>query len=81
MLSETRKDKNKQVEMVCIEDLVPQNHVLRDIDQAIDFGFIYEMVRDLYCLDNGRPSIDPGGALQNCTHSIHLRHTLNAADH
>lgn len=45
--------------MVCIEDLVPQNHILRDIDQAIDFGFIYDMVRDLYCADNGRPSIDP----------------------
>ena len=45
--------------MVCIEDLVPRNHLLRDIDKALDFSFIYELVRDLYCADNGRPSIDP----------------------
>ena len=36
-----------------------QNHMLRDIDKAIDFSFIYELVKGLYCEDNGRPSIDP----------------------
>jgi len=45
--------------MVCIEELLPKNHILRDIDKAIDFSFIYELVRELYCTDNGRPSIDP----------------------
>jgi len=59
MLSENRQEKIKQVEMVCIEDLVPKNHLLRDIDKALDFSFIYDLVRDLYCEDNGRPSIDP----------------------
>ncbi|WP_141705395.1 transposase, partial [Vulcanibacillus modesticaldus] len=28
-------------------------------DQAIDFSFIYDLVKDTYSLDNGRPSIDP----------------------
>jgi hypothetical protein len=32
---------------------------VRKIDQAIDFSFIYDLVEDLYCPDNGRPSIDP----------------------
>jgi transposase len=59
MLSEDRIGKMKQSEIVCIEDLVPHDHILRDIDQAIDFSFIYDLVRDLYCADNGRPSIDP----------------------
>ena len=59
MLSESRQDKIKQLEMVCIEDLVPKKHLLRDIDKALDFSFIYDLVRDLYCEDNGRPSIDP----------------------
>lgn len=45
--------------MVCIEDLIPKDHLLRDIDRAIDFSFIYDYVKDLYCADNGRPSIDP----------------------
>lgn len=59
MLSNNRLDKIKQVEMICIEDLVPKNHILREIEQAIDFSFIHELVRELYCADNGRPSIDP----------------------
>jgi len=49
----------KQHEIVCIDDLVPMDHVLREIDEAIDFSFIYEEVKDLYCADNGRPSVDP----------------------
>lgn len=59
MLTENRIEKIKQLEVVCIEDLVPENHILRDIDAAIDFRFIYDLVRDLYSADNGRPSIDP----------------------
>jgi transposase len=48
-----------QMQMLSIDDLVPNDHILRDIDKAIDFSFIYDLVKDLYCLDNGRPSIDP----------------------
>ena len=39
--------------------MVPQDHLLRQIDAAIDFNKVYEFVEDLYCKDNGRPSIDP----------------------
>lgn len=48
-----------QVEMISIEDLVPQEHLLRQISCAVDFSKIYEFVEELYCDDNGRPSIDP----------------------
>jgi transposase len=47
------------MEFVSIEELVPKDHLLRKIDKAIDFGFIREKVRSLYCADNGRPAIDP----------------------
>jgi transposase len=46
-------------EMVNIEDLVPQDHLLRKINETIDFSFIAEKCRPLYCEDNGRPCIDP----------------------
>ena len=46
-------------EIVDTESLVPAEHLLRKIDAAVDFTRIYEMVEPLYCLDNGRPSIDP----------------------
>ena len=44
---------------VTIEDMVPQNHFLRKVEAVVDFRFIYGKVRELYCLDNGRPGIDP----------------------
>lgn len=59
MLNCNRKEKQSQINMVCIEDLVPKDHILRDIDKAIDFNFIYDEVKDLYSADTGRPSIDP----------------------
>ena len=36
--------------------LVPQEHLLQNIDAAVDFAHIYELVEDLYCENNGRPS-------------------------
>lgn len=58
MLERGKMDRNK-IEFVDTEGLVPQNHLLRQIDAAVDFGKIYEMVEPLYSNDNGRPSIDP----------------------
>jgi transposase len=46
-------------EFICIDELVPQDHLLRKIDKYIDFSFIYEKVKPFYCQDNGRPPIDP----------------------
>ena len=58
MLSENRVERN-QMEMFCIDSFVPEDHLLRKIDEALDFGKIYEIVGDLYCHNNGRPSVDP----------------------
>ena len=58
MTQETEKVR-KQMQIVCIDDLVPQNHLLRIIDKAIDWSFIYDLVRDTYSDGMGRPSIDP----------------------
>ena len=54
-----RKENRYQYEMLCIEDMVPKDHLLRKIDAAVDFGKLYDMVKELYCEDNGRQSIDP----------------------
>ncbi len=45
--------------MFCMDSMVPQDHMLRLIDKAIDWNFIYDLVEDKYCPDNGRPSMDP----------------------
>ncbi|MBP5578581.1 MAG: hypothetical protein J6X56_03720, partial [Ruminococcus sp.] len=43
-----------QMEFFCIDQFVPQKHLLRKIDKAVDLDHIYELVEDLYCPDNGR---------------------------
>lgn len=48
-----------QFETVYINELVPEDHLVRLIDQAIDFEFIRDEVADLYCQNNGRPAVDP----------------------
>lgn len=58
MLSKNQQ-KQGEMEFVAINSLVPEDHLLRKIEEHIDFSFIYERVEDLYCADNGRPSLDP----------------------
>ncbi len=59
MLNRRTEDSRQQIGFHSIEDLMPQDHILRDIEKAIDFSLIYDLVEDRYCHDNGRPSIDP----------------------
>ncbi|WP_077211680.1 IS1182 family transposase [Bacillus dakarensis] len=47
-----------EFEFVSIDELVPENHLLRVIDKYIDFSFILEKARPYYSEDNGRPT-DP----------------------
>jgi len=54
-----REGSKYQIQFCCIEDLVPKDHLLRKIDAAIDWKFIYELVGDMYSPDTGRPSINP----------------------
>lgn len=58
MLTKTTENQPK-MELVIIENLVKKDHILRKIQKYINFNFIYDLVEDKYCLDNGRPSIDP----------------------
>ena len=54
-----RKDRKQgKANLILLEDLVPENHILRKIDKAIDFSFIYKYLEPLYS-KIGRPSIDP----------------------
>ena len=47
------------VELVDTESLVPQEHLLRKVDMAVEFRKLYEIVEPLYSEEEGRPSIDP----------------------
>ena len=56
-----RKVENIQseYEFITIEELVPQNHLLRVIDENFDFSFISDILDPFYCKNNGRPAVEP----------------------
>ncbi|MFC5453221.1 IS1182 family transposase [Paenibacillus aestuarii] len=39
--------------------VVPKDNMLRQINELVDFSFVYEELKERYCLDNGRNAIDP----------------------
>ena len=51
---------SRQLKMlfIDIDDLVPENHLLKQIDKLVDFEFIYELAAPYYST-KGRKSIDP----------------------
>ena len=59
MLTKDADKKREQIQLFCMDDMVPQDHLLRIIDKAIDWSFIYELVEEKYSPDQGRPSMDP----------------------
>jgi len=56
---ERSADERTAAKIVCLEDLVPGDHLLRKIEKAVNFDDIYPMVEPYYCEDNGRPAVDP----------------------
>jgi len=59
MLSKNNYEGRFQVSVHSLDELVPKNHLVRKIEKAIDFSFIYDLVRDKYSAETGRPSVDP----------------------
>ena len=59
MMTQNADKKREQIHLLCMDEMVPQDHLLRIIDKAIDWNFIYDLVEDKYSQDNGRPSMDP----------------------
>jgi transposase len=47
-----------------LRDLVPDDHILKQVDRVLDLSWLQNEVADCYCSDNGRPSIDPEAALR-----------------
>lgn len=56
---ERQKLRRDAVEFVNTDLLVPQNHLPRKSDSAVDFCHNYNFVEDLYCEDNGCSCVEP----------------------
>ena len=82
MMTKNADKKREQMMMFSMDDMVPQNHMLRLIDKAINWNFIYDLVEEKYCPDNGRPSMDPVMLIDKDTiHSVSLWDKKHASDH
>jgi len=47
-----------------LSSLVPEDHILKQVDKVLDLSWLRGEVKDLYCCDNGRPGIDPEAAVR-----------------
>ncbi len=44
MMTREAAKRREQMEMFCLDDLVPKDHLVRKIEAAIDWSFIYELI-------------------------------------
>ncbi len=61
MLTKEQDLRRNVIEFLSTEDRIPRDHLLRQIEAAVDFGHLYDFLNidQLYSQDKGRPSIDP----------------------
>ncbi len=52
-------EKRREVAIIDLDALVPENHLLRKIERVMDYEWLYERLEPFYCHDNGRPGTDP----------------------
>jgi len=54
------RGKDWQQSFYCnLYDKIPEDHVLKAVSKAVDFGFINDMLADSYCRNFGRPAKEP----------------------
>lgn len=63
---QSRKDRWQEDLFIAasLRDLIPTEHILKRVDAILDLSWLHDEVRECYCQDNGRPSIDPESALR-----------------
>ena len=59
MMTKIAARNREQVKFLCLDDLVPKKHPVRILEEAVDWNFIYDLVKDKYSSRSGRPSLDP----------------------
>jgi transposase len=47
-----------------IDQFIPEDHILKRVDRVLDLSWLRNEVKKCYCLENGRPGIDPEAAVR-----------------
>jgi transposase len=53
------QEATRQLEMVCLDQLVPDDDLYRRIDALVDWGFVRAVAAPYLAEAVGRPSVDP----------------------
>lgn len=64
MLGRKERDQLELFISGTLRQLVPDEHILVRVDGVLDLSWLRNEISDLYCLDNGRPGIDPEVAVR-----------------
>src|SRR6478736_1014100 len=64
MLGRKERDQLELFISGTLRQLIPDEHILVRVDGVLDLSWLRNELSDLYCLDNGRPGIDPEVALR-----------------
>ena len=64
MLGRKERDQLELFISGSLRQLIPDEHVLVRVDGVLDLSWLRNELADLYCLDNGRPGIDPEVAVR-----------------
>lgn len=59
LLTQKGTQSRNEIKMICLDTLVPEEHLVRKMDAVLDLNFIYDLLGETYCQDNGRPGVDP----------------------
>lgn len=55
-----REETERQQSVHCLlYDKIPEDHLLKKVDRAVDFSFINELLEGGYCKNFGRPAKEP----------------------
>ena len=80
MMTRRDIDNRLQIEFNSVDALVPEDHLIRKIDAALDFNFIYDEVAELYSAF-GAPSIRVSSFNKNCYDSVFVWNTFNETNY
>lgn len=64
MLGRKERDQLELFISGSLRHLIPDDHVLARVDRVLELSWLRQEVADCYCLDDGRPGIDPEVAVR-----------------
>jgi hypothetical protein len=69
------QEATRQVEIVCLDELVPEDDLYRRVDALVDWRFVRAAAAPYYAEAAGRPSVDPELKLQHALGRARCRGT------